>query len=382
MRDFVKYIGIFFIRVIVRFFYVVPIKEERIMVSCYLGTQYAGNPKVISEYIQKLGEGKYEIIWAFKNKNHFAFLKDSGIRIVGYYSLKRLFLEATAKYCIDNAAGCYAWFPLRKGQYHIDTWHGGGCYKTDGVLEKRGVFALKRLLFNIQETTHMISSSSFFSQETLRKALLYKGRILEIGMPRNDILFASEKHAGIRQKIAAIYHLDMYKIWVLYAPTWREKGDVCDPDVEQLKKAVAARFGTEALFLKRTHKFMEPHTRQSMTDVTDYADMQDLLCACDILITDYSSSLWDFSFTFKPCFIYAPDAEAYQYNRGFYRDIHTWGFPVCEDDEELFHAVARFDEQAHKKNMEKHHKELGSFEKGNAAESFYGYFFGGMKPLS
>ena len=123
MKDFIKYIGIFFIRTIVRFFYIVPVKADRVIISCYLGTQYAGSPKVISEYIREWGKGKYEIIWAFKNKDDFAFLKDCGIKTVGYYSMKRLFLEATAKYCIDNAAGCFGWFPSRKGQYHIDTWH-------------------------------------------------------------------------------------------------------------------------------------------------------------------------------------------------------------------------------------------------------------------
>ena len=375
MKDFIKYIGIFFIRAVVRSLYVFPVKADRVVISCYLGTQYAGNPKVISESIRKWGGGRYEIIWAFKNKDDFAFLKDSGIKTVGYYSVKRLFLEATAKYCIDNAAGCYAWFPLRKGQFHIDTWHGGGCYKTDGILEKRGKFALKRLLFNIHETSHMISSSAFFSQETLRKALLFKGEILEIGMPRNDIVFAAQEHVRIRREIADLYHLDLDKIWILYAPTWRENGDVYSPDVERVKEAVALRFGADSLFLKRTHKFMEPHTEKLMIDVTDYPDMQDLLCACDILITDYSSCLWDFSFTFKPCFIYAPDVGIYNHNRGFYKDIHTWGFPVCENDEGLFRAIACFDGRAHKENMEKHHKELGSFEKGDAAEAFYRCFF-------
>lgn len=119
---------------------------------------------------------------------------------------------------------------------------------------------------------------------------------------------------------------------------------------------------------------MEAHAGQSVTDVTDYTDMQDLLCACDILITDYSSSLWDFSFTFKPCFIYAPDVEIYYHNRGFYRDIYTWGFPVCKDDEELFHAIVRFDGQAHKENMERHQKELGSFEKGMQRNLFTATF--------
>ena len=39
-------------------------------------------------------------------------------------------------------------------------------------------------------------------------------------------------------------------------------------------------------------------------EVSDYSDMQELLCAADILITDYSSSIWDFSYTKKPCFLY------------------------------------------------------------------------------
>ena len=61
MKDFIKYIGIFFIRTIVRFFYIVPVKADRVIISCYLGTQYAGSPKVISEYIREWGKGKYEI---------------------------------------------------------------------------------------------------------------------------------------------------------------------------------------------------------------------------------------------------------------------------------------------------------------------------------
>ena len=96
--------------------------------------------------------------------------------------------------------------------------------------------------------------------------------------------------------------------------------------------------------------------------------MQDLLLVCDILITDYSSSIWDYSFTYKPCFLYTTDLEQYTSERGFGRDIYTWGFPVCKNDEELYQAIINFDEDDFRMKMQKHHDDLGSYENGNATQ--------------
>jgi CDP-glycerol glycerophosphotransferase len=110
--------------------------------------------------------------------------------------------------------------------------------------------------------------------------------------------------------------------------------------------------------------------QQAVIDVSDYPDMQDLLCAVDVLITDYSSSIWDFSFTHKPCFLYAPDLEEYKSNRDFYTPIEEWPFPLAKTNQELIENIKNFDSKEYIGKVNKHHKELGSYETGHATEHF------------
>lgn len=83
------------------------------------------------------------------------------------------------------------------------------------------------------------------------------------------------------------------------------------------------RFGKEVTFLYRRHRHSLPGTDSGfpVVDVTDYPDMQDLLEFADVLITDYSSSIWDFGITLKPAFLYVPDLERFESERGFYTPI-------------------------------------------------------------
>jgi CDP-glycerol glycerophosphotransferase len=98
--------------------------------------------------------------------------------------------------------------------------------------------------------------------------------------------------------------------------------------------------------------------------------MQELLCAADILITDYSSSMWDFSLTFKPCFIYAPDLAKYQAEQGFYIPLEQLPFPIAETNEQLAHNIRTFDPEKYKQAVKQYHSDLGSHETGTAREQF------------
>lgn len=68
----------------------------------------------------------------------------------------------------------------------------------------------------------------------------------------------------------------------------------------------------------------------TVRDVSDYPEMQDLLCTADMLITDYSSSVWDYSFTYRPCFLFTPDLEEYKKNRLLYT-YRRVGIPYLQD---------------------------------------------------
>lgn len=103
-------------------------------------------------------------------------------------------------------------------------------------------------------------------------------------------------------------------------------------------------------------------------DVSDYPDMQELLCTVDILITDYSSSMWDFALTKKPGFLFATDVQKYKDERDFDTPMSEWPFVVTTNNAELVEAIRNFNESVHFLKVEKHLRDLGSFENGQACE--------------
>jgi CDP-glycerol glycerophosphotransferase len=75
-------------------------------------------------------------------------------------------------------------------------------------------------------------------------------------------------------------------------------------------------------------------------NASKYDEMQELLCMADVLITDYSSSQWDFALTGKPGFLFTPDLDYYQHeDRGFYTPIDDWPFPYAKTNEELSNLI-------------------------------------------
>jgi CDP-glycerol glycerophosphotransferase len=363
-KEYLKRIMIDGVRVAIRVFYFLPIRENRIVFFSFTGNQYSCNPKAISDYILRKAKGKYEIIWAFKDPEKFSYLRKEGIRIVKYNSLERILLQTTAKYTVNNT-GAYSWIPVRKNQIHVNTWHAGGAYKR---LQSDEHASYNRHL-TAKETTHMLSSCEAFTKYNIREQFGYNGKVLEIGMPRNDVFFDRAEADRRSKEVRSRYGIPGDSFIVLYAPTWRYDGIIPQPDFTGLARAVEGRFGKKAVIAVRNHNYSKKEYRD-VVDVTSYPDMQDLLCAADMLITDYSSSIWDYSFTYKPCFLYVEDLDKYTQEQGFFVDIHQWGFELCRNNEELAKAIKSYDADRHRKMMEKHHSDFGSFENGRAAERF------------
>ena len=124
------------------------------------------------------------------------------------------------------------------------------------------------------------------------------------------------------------------------------------PDFTGLRKVLEEN-GEKWYVLYRAHRYSEDDSAgldpECSADVTDYPDMQELLAAADMLITDYSSCIWDYSFLYRPCFLYTPDLREYLAKTGFYVDIHEWPFPICENMEDLEKQIRSFDERKEQK---------------------------------
>ena len=214
------------------------------------------------------------------------------------------------------------------------------------------------------------SSSEAFTRMTLREAFDYRGEVLETGLPRNDVLLDEAARNEAAHRARAALGLSENVRLALYAPTWRDdRLRAHQIDFSRLKAALSARFGGEFRVLFRGHYITDGNSSASFGDVdaTQYPDMQDLLAASDVLVTDYSSCMWDMSLIFRPVFLYCTDLNTYRADRDFFTDIRTWPFPVSETNDELEQTILRFDEDAYREAVRRHHRELGSCETGHAA---------------
>jgi Putative glycosyl/glycerophosphate transferases involved in teichoic acid biosynthesis TagF/TagB/EpsJ/RodC len=374
-----KIMGISILRTLAHIFWIWPIRENRMVFHSHMGNGYECNPKYVCEALMKRTTGNYEIIWAVNDVADSSLPKE--VKRVKYGSFKWMFYESTCKASILNDGG--VWIPIREGQLRVNTWHGGGCYKKVGFqndwlnVDKKDVMD-KRLDMSSRETNLFLSSSSYFTENVIRKSFGYKGEVLNCGMPRNDMLVSDSLEQKVRcnEKIRNFFNLPADNVIVLFAPTYRVllANDVCF-DIDAVEDAVKKKYNRSVTILVRAHRKMVATLKNGKGILANhYPDMQELLVTSDILISDYSSSIWDYSFTGKPCFLYTPDLLQYRITPGFERDIFDWGFSVCNSNEELCKALADFDFEVHRKKMEEHHSELGSYEFGNATEQLLEYF--------
>ena len=358
--------------VLLKIFYICPVKKNRIVFFSYYGRQYSCNPKYLTEYLVSHHLGDFDLWWQFLQPEKFEELREKGIRLTRYDSLRGMVNLMTSKVVVTNV-DYPIYIPFRKNQFLINTWHGGGAYKKVGTdIRSLAPSRMKTEEKSKKVVNLYISSSKMFTEKVIRGAFRFSGEVLECGMPRNDILLGDTQ--DLYRKVRQYYHLSPAQKIVLYAPTFREDRTIQNYglDFEGLRTALVKRFGGEWVCFFRAHsnlirQFQNLTFDKTIINASEYNEMQELLCAADVLITDYSSSMWDFSLMKKPCFLYAVDKAAYQQERDFYLPMERWPFPYADNNETLQSNIALFDERAYVQAVDRHHEELGSTESGEAS---------------
>lgn len=345
------------------------VQNNKICFISHRGMQYSCNPMYLSKYLTEHYPGQFEIVWAFNDPKKFSFLKSEGIRVVCKESKEHLRHLMTAKVIITNV-DFYVYLPKVRGQIALDTWHGGGCYKTCGFANAQNLMTnrQKRHFKRLYSKVNLYcSSSQAFTQQTIRESRLFQGEVLEVGMPRNDILVNGGR-PDIKKKVQTYFDLGENTKIVLYAPTYRSQQEMAEMptlNVEGLLSALQTRFGGEWTCLFRQHHLSKA-AQKGVLSATEYPDMQELLYAADVLVSDYSSCIWDFSLMLKPIFLFCPDLERYSVARDFYVPIDNWHFILTQSQDELEGKILNFDEAEYRQGIERHHQELGDCETGQA----------------
>ena len=357
---------------------VLPIKRNRLVLNNGLSHNYSDNPKAVAECLIRKHPGEFEIIFAVDDPEQHRFLEERGIRCVRFHSPVYFYYAVTAAVYLTNNGG-YSYLPRRKGQLVIETWHGGGAYKRCGLCEYRN----KRI--GRCEMRMAAGNLDIFLSTSKRATAIYSENFLlphdtfwEIGMPRNDGLVHADPAA--REAIRRRLGISGKDKLVLFAPTFRrpDGGYTEAPasisygiDSARVCAALGKRFTGTWRFAFRFHPGIRDRgglPEGSVANVSDYEDMQELLLAADVLITDFSSSMWDFMLTGRPCFLFMPDFECCEREVGFFSPPSEWPFSMARSNEELERDILDFNESGYAKSCAAHYAALGGCETGRAAQ--------------
>ena len=266
-------------------------------------------------------------------------------------------------------------FKKRKDQYYIQTWHSSLRLKQ---IEKDAESSLQEHYIKMakkdSEKCDLLLSGCAYSTEIFKRAFWYKGAIFEHGTPRNDVLV--QNHNDLKDKVLTSLDISKSVKIALYAPTFR-KGDSIEAYTMEYQKVIETlelKFGGEWLMLIKLHPHLISQSSRliyedNVINVSAYDDTQELLSISDVLITDYSSLMFDFSITQRPCFLYVPDAEDYVSNeRELYFDLGKLPFVIGKNNQDLIEKIESFNQQIYKENLTNFLDHIGSFEKGLACE--------------
>jgi CDP-glycerol glycerophosphotransferase len=332
------------------------IRDDMIVFDSQRGKRYSCNPRAIFEELRRR-RPDLDFLWISADGQ---FSLPEGARTILKNSREHYEALATARVIVANTV-TVPWYRKRDGQTFLQTWHGTPL-KTVGfdstTLTEQRRPALERISRDVAQWDILISPNPYTTQ-IMRRAYRYHGEVLESGYPRNDLLKApdaKERGAAVRAGLG----IEPDKRVVLYAPTWRDDLIIGDRrrrpyDLALDVKTARAALGRDHVLLLRAHHHMATDRawRRNdgfVVDVTEYPDITDLYLAADVLITDYSSVMFDFAVTGKPMLFFAYDLEHYRDTvRGLYFDLYAQApGPVLRTSDEVVDALGAESYEGHR----------------------------------
>ncbi len=328
--DFTKTILYPFIIKIISKFYKDKIDENLIIMGAHGGGLFLDDPKYIFKYLNERTD--YKVFWIAKAKQVFNKLKREGYNVLPFYNLKTIRLLRKAKY-IFLSHGYLDVLPIEFSSKTtvILTWHGTPIKKinlglTDSYLYSKwgDIFRLK--LKNDQYIDYLLTpSGNKRDHQILSNSFrISSEKILDLGYPKLDILFNEDLE--MINKLKNYYNIpENTKQIILYCPTWRDDFELNFPfTAAELMSLNNLLEKTESIFLIKAHVFVKNinfKDYKNIKIVSKTADIQELYLITDILITDYSSTMFDFSLLNRPILLYTYDLKDYLKKRGLYYNL-------------------------------------------------------------
>lgn len=374
------------------YYSLLPVKKNTVLFSSFYG-QYNDSPKYVSIRLHELYP-QAKIFWVYSDKLHDEL--PEYVTPVEFKSSQYKKLTFTASIVVENHAGIRAssywgnkfgikkllalmYSKKRKKQFNISTWHG---------TPLKHIAADEPNCGRVRHYTNSdyLSAGCTLTANAFKTAFLNSTPVKHYGTPRNDILLNGQAdNKALKEKLG----IPADRKVILFAPTFRGATDdfnldmsgisqMREFDFDKIFEALHNKFGGDWCFVFRVH-----YNVLLNIDVAAIAekyggliingnkgdDMAEYLQCTDVLLTDYSSSMFDFALTGRPCFLYVPDREHYENDeRGFYLDFDNLPFPSACTQSELLNSISEFNEEKFKTDTRRFLNEIGNFEDGHASE--------------
>lgn len=352
-----------------------PLSKRKILFLSYYGERYNCNPRYLSEYITKY-HPEYQVVWAFTEpKKHSVH----GVRKVKFNHLRYFYELCTCRVLVTNYR-MKPWIKKREGQLYIQTWHSSLRLK---MIEKDAVQSAPASYVQMakadSQQADAILSGCAYSTSIFQRCLWSPCEIIPSGTPRNDLFF--HQPTSVREKVLSQLDIPFSTKVLLYAPTFRERKDSTKYllNVSQLSSFLKELTGEDWVILVRLHPHLHlQHLGEEMNrqvrEVTRYEEVQELLAASDMLISDYSSLVFDFALTARPCFLYLPDLDEYvARERKLYFALDQLPFPYSRNEEELKTQIKILNEKDYRSRLTAFMQQTGSYEQGSASANVVAY---------
>lgn len=375
-----------------------PIRRNRFVFTSFNG-HYSDNPKAISNKLHEI-DGNSDIVWLVKNE--YMDTVPSYARKCNINSLKAFWYRGTSMAQIDNVYGFRAFFVTngsvlskfklkllaflsnKKNQPVFSTMHGT-------PLKKIGRDQIGNNVLDMICPNSYLLVGDQLTADVLKNVTFEKIPIKILGSPRNDILF--KDMYNIKKEL----ELPIDKKILLFAPTFRNDGkdtegknvfrsgleQLKNMDFEQLFHSLSVKFGGEWVMVCRFHYHVSDMVDWGELNVKYpgkfingnlHDDMADYLCCSDALLTDFSSCMFDFGLTGKPCFLYFPDLEHYRdKERGFYIGIKDLPFSASVNFQTLISNIDEYEQAEYLDKVNIFLNKIGSQNDGNASQRVVNY---------
>lgn len=354
-----------------------PIEPKKIVFWAF--NTYTDHGKYITEQLLNI-RSDLDIVWLMGDQK---LELPEKVRYVSMREWKKSIYEIeTARMWIHNAI-FMEYYIKRPEQIFIETKHWASVTLKRFYLDASTITDIPENVAQwkqcFQQLDYIITGSDF-DTESCRRGFDFHKEVIRVGSPRSDVMFRGTE---MKEKICRYYQVDTDSHFLLYAPTYRYKKGMeqhvgetrnIELDFEAVRCAMKQKFGGNWLVILRLHpgfeKDMDRIERPDyVLDGSNYADGLELASASDVMITDYSSIMFEPAFVKKPVFLFATDREDYidkEYD--LLIDYDSLPFPIAENNEELMQNIKQFDLAEYEKNIEVFLDKYGVHEDGHASE--------------